>query len=98
VLARLGTQGIEFDVVPTGEQRVFRMQEQGGLGVLYLAFRGARQMGCPLVPYLRKMTPDNHFILNRHPEIPEPTYACEFCGRGFKFGPVIGEAFRSPGV
>jgi sarcosine oxidase len=37
-------------------------------------------------------TPDNHFILDRHPGIPGLVYACGFCGHGFKFAPVIGEA------
>jgi sarcosine oxidase len=41
---------------------------------------------------LYTMTPDNHFILDRHPAIPGLVYACGFCGHGFKFAPVIGEA------
>lgn len=41
---------------------------------------------------LYTMTPDNHFILDRHPRIPALVYACGFCGHGFKFAPVIGEA------
>ncbi|MCB1379235.1 MAG: N-methyl-L-tryptophan oxidase [Alphaproteobacteria bacterium] len=41
---------------------------------------------------LYTMTPDNHFILDRHPVIPGLVYGCGFCGHGFKFAPVIGEA------
>jgi len=41
---------------------------------------------------LYTMTPDNHFILDRHPGLPGLVYACGFCGHGFKFAPVIGEA------
>ena len=41
---------------------------------------------------LYTLTPDNHFILDRHPDIPGLVYACGFCGHGFKFAPVIGEA------
>ncbi|MFQ5565292.1 MAG: N-methyl-L-tryptophan oxidase [Paracoccaceae bacterium] len=41
---------------------------------------------------LYTVTPDNHFILDHHPEIPALVYACGFCGHGFKFAPVIGEA------
>jgi sarcosine oxidase len=44
---------------------------------------------------LYTMTPDNHFILDRHPAIPGLVYACGFCGHGFKFAPVIGEALTS---
>lgn len=36
-------------------------------------------------------TPDYHFIVDRHPEIPEIVVATGFSGHGFKFGPVIGE-------
>jgi sarcosine oxidase len=41
---------------------------------------------------LYTMTPDNHFIIDRHPAIPGLVYGCGFCGHGFKFAPVIGEA------
>lgn len=37
-------------------------------------------------------TPDDHFVLARHPEHPESvTVACGFSGHGFKFVPVVGE-------
>ncbi|WP_326686549.1 MULTISPECIES: N-methyl-L-tryptophan oxidase [unclassified Streptomyces] len=37
-------------------------------------------------------TPDEHFVLARHPGHPEAvTVACGFSGHGFKFVPVIGE-------
>lgn len=41
---------------------------------------------------LYTMTPDNHFILDRHPTIRSLVFGCGFCGHGFKFAPVIGEA------
>jgi len=41
---------------------------------------------------LYTMTPDNNFIIDRHPAIPGLVYGCGFCGHGFKFAPVIGEA------
>jgi sarcosine oxidase len=37
------------------------------------------------------MTPDHHFILDRHPQHTQVTYACGFSGHGFKFATVIGE-------
>ena len=37
-------------------------------------------------------TPDNHFVLDRHPSIPGLVYACGFSGHGFKFEPAIGAA------
>ncbi|QIB46989.1 N-methyl-L-tryptophan oxidase [Streptomyces aureoverticillatus] len=37
-------------------------------------------------------TPDEHFVITRHPEHPESvTVACGFSGHGFKFVPVVGE-------
>ena len=41
---------------------------------------------------LYTMTPDNHFIIDRHPAIPGLVYGCCCSGHGFKFAPVIGEA------
>jgi sarcosine oxidase len=36
-------------------------------------------------------SPDEHFILGLHPEIPEVTIAAGFSGHGFKFCSVVGE-------
>lgn len=38
------------------------------------------------------MTPDEHFIVSRHPDYSQVTIACGFSGHGFKFTPVFGEA------
>ncbi len=38
------------------------------------------------------MTPDEHFILDRHPSIENVWFAAGFSGHGFKFAPVIAEA------
>lgn len=37
-------------------------------------------------------TPDEHFILDRHPEHPGVLIASPCSGHGFKFAPAIGEA------
>ncbi len=37
------------------------------------------------------MTPDSHFIVDRHPDIPQLVFAAGFSGHGFKFAPVIGK-------
>ena len=37
------------------------------------------------------MTPDRHFILDQHPEMPGLTIGAGFAGHGFKFASVIGE-------
>ncbi len=38
------------------------------------------------------MTPDEHFVLDRHPEHPQVALAAGLSGHGFKFAPVLGEA------
>ena len=40
---------------------------------------------------LYTMTPDNHFVIDRHPEFKNLIYATGFSGHGFKFAPVVGE-------
>jgi sarcosine oxidase len=36
-------------------------------------------------------SPDEHFIIGRHPEFPQVSFAAGFSGHGFKFCPVVGE-------
>jgi sarcosine oxidase len=36
-------------------------------------------------------TPDEHFVIARHPDATNVTVACGFSGHGFKFVPVVGE-------
>jgi len=40
---------------------------------------------------LYTMTPDEHFVIGLHPELPRVSVACGFSGHGFKFAPVVGE-------
>ncbi len=40
---------------------------------------------------LYTMTPDEHFIIDRHPEFSQVSIAAGFSGHGFKFASVIGE-------
>ena len=40
---------------------------------------------------LYTMTPDEHFIIDRWPEMPQVVYAAGFSGHGFKFASVLGE-------
>lgn len=41
------------------------------------------------------MTPDAHFVVDRHPEHPQVTFAAGLSGHGFKFTCVLGEASRN---
>jgi sarcosine oxidase len=40
---------------------------------------------------LYTMTPDEHFVIGRHPEFASCSVACGFSGHGFKFASVLGE-------
>jgi N-methyl-L-tryptophan oxidase len=40
---------------------------------------------------LYTLTPDEHFIIDRHPEFPHVIIAAGFSGHGFKFSSVVGE-------
>ncbi|GIM91661.1 N-methyl-L-tryptophan oxidase [Paractinoplanes toevensis] len=42
-------------------------------------------------PCMYTTTPDEHFIISRHPAHESVTVACGFSGHGFKFVPVVGE-------
>jgi len=37
------------------------------------------------------LSPDKHFVIDRHPEFPRVTVAAGFSGHGFKFASVVGE-------
>jgi sarcosine oxidase len=37
------------------------------------------------------MTPDEHFIIDAHPEYPQVSLAAGFSGHGFNFSSVVGE-------
>lgn len=37
------------------------------------------------------LTPDRHFLIDRHPDYPNVAVAGGFSGHGFKFAPVVGE-------
>jgi sarcosine oxidase len=40
---------------------------------------------------LYTMTPDEHFVVDKHPEFPQVVLAAGFSGHGFKFATVMGE-------
>jgi monomeric sarcosine oxidase len=40
---------------------------------------------------LYTMTPDEHFIIDNHPQHPQIVFAAGFSGHGFKFGPLVGQ-------
>ncbi|MFN9220402.1 MAG: N-methyl-L-tryptophan oxidase [Planctomyces sp.] len=53
--------------------------------------RGLQSASCASAVCLYSMSPDGHFLFDRHPEYPLVT-AAGFYGHGFKFTPVLGAA------
>jgi sarcosine oxidase len=45
----------------------------------------------PPPPCLFTNTPDEHYILDLHPDLPQVVLGAGFSGHGFKFSPVVGE-------
>jgi sarcosine oxidase len=41
---------------------------------------------------LYTMSPDEHFLVDRHPQHPNVVFAAGLSGHGFKFAPVLGKA------
>jgi sarcosine oxidase len=61
-------------------------------GVLDRYLPGASGPVASSLTCLYTMTPDKHFIVDRHPAHQRVAIACGFSGHGYKFAPVIGEA------
>lgn len=47
---------------------------------------------------LYTMTPDEHFVIGRHPQFEPVSIACGFSGHGFKFAQVVGEILADVAV
>jgi glycine/D-amino acid oxidase-like deaminating enzyme len=41
------------------------------------------------------MSPDSHFIVDRHPQAPNVVFAAGLSGHGFKFTSVLGEVLAN---
>ena len=50
------------------------------------------------VPCTYTLTPDEHFVVGRHPVHDHVLVACGFSGHGFKLTPVLGEALAQLAV
>lgn len=85
------TRGVEFD--PTDGERT--VSEDGLIKIRqYLEYRFPAMKGAPLLESRvcqYENTPDNHFILDRHPATNNVWIVGGGSGHGFKHGPVIGE-------
>ena len=85
------TRGPEFD--PTGGDRTpspDRAREMRAfITGRFPALRDAPLLGAEVCQY--ENTPDGHFIIDRHPAMPDIWIAGGGSGHGFKMGPALGE-------
>jgi sarcosine oxidase len=85
------TRGPEFD--PTSGERVV---SEEGLKVIrdYVAFRFPAMKAAPLIETRvcqYENSPDNHLIIDRHPNVENVWLVGGGSGHGFKHGPAVGE-------
>ncbi len=78
---------------PSKLDREFRESDGQGIGPFLAEFL-PRVRSTPLHTSvcMYTMTPDEHFIIDQHPEHAHVCYAAGFSGHGFKFAPVVGAA------
>jgi sarcosine oxidase len=70
--------------IGASEERIIRERVADALPLL-----GGRLLHAETCLYT--MTPDEHFVIDAHPEFPQVTLAAGFSGHGFKFASVLGE-------
>ena len=85
------TRGPEFD--PTGGSRMPSHEGERALRAFvsrrFPALTDAPVLGAEVCQY--ENTPDGHFIVDRHPAMPDVWIAGGGSGHGFKMGPALGE-------
>jgi sarcosine oxidase len=84
-----GGEPVDPDHVDRGlrEDDVRPLEEFRRLALVRLAPDPVRFSVC-----MYTLTPDRHFVIDRHPRAGNVAFACGFSGHGFKFAPVVGEA------
>jgi monomeric sarcosine oxidase len=84
---------------PTTPQTVDRLarddEAQSCVDLAALAMNGVSRRVVNGVICMYTRTPDDHFIVDRHPTAPNVVLAAGFSGHGFKFTPAIGEQLAS---
>ena len=86
----LSPDGVRWDVEP-GEETAVR-----GFLSRHLPDLDAPPRHAEVCMYT--LTPDRHFVIDRHPEHPQVAVACGFSGHGFKFAPTVGEVLADLAV
>jgi sarcosine oxidase len=76
----------EKDAVKPGAERVARLEKFLGECLPHARPGLVKSAHC-----IYTMTPDEHFVIDRHPAHPEISFAAGFSGHGFKFASVVGE-------
>jgi monomeric sarcosine oxidase len=84
---------------PTAVDRTIRMGEEADVvGLAAELLPGVSDRVLESAVCLYTMTPDGHFIVDRHPRWPRVVIGAGFSGHGFKFATAIGETLGSLAV
>ncbi|MGC4047599.1 MAG: N-methyl-L-tryptophan oxidase [Armatimonas sp.] len=84
------------ETTPATVDRVARDEEaESCVDLAQLAMNGVSRRVLNGVICMYTRTPDDHFIVDRHPTAPNVVLAAGFSGHGFKFTPAIGEQLAS---
>ncbi len=84
-------RGGETTTPETIDRRARDEEAQSCIDLAALALPGASNRVINGVVCMYTRTPDDHFIVDRHPTAPNVVIAAGFSGHGFKFTPAIGE-------
>ncbi|PPD41504.1 MAG: N-methyl-L-tryptophan oxidase [Methylocystis sp.] len=76
----------EKDALPPSPERLNALRRFIETCLPFASGELLRSLSC-----IYTMTPDEDFIIDRHPETPELVFAAGFSGHGFKFASVVGE-------
>jgi sarcosine oxidase len=75
----------------TARREVTRSEIEALCRVLDRVMPGAAGQVRSTLTCLYTLTPDHHFVIDRHPVASQVVYGCGFSGHGFKFASVVGE-------
>jgi len=72
------------------DRAVRRSEVRAVAGVMERYFPGSTWLPVRSAACMYTLTPDRHFLVDRHPRSPRVILAAGFSGHGFKFAPVLG--------
>jgi monomeric sarcosine oxidase len=86
------TGGKEINDPLSVDRSIDAMEQKSLESFLAAHLPGVRPLVTGHAVCLYTMSPDEHFIVDRHPNYPNVAFAAGLSGHGFKFAPVLGRA------